>query len=158
VWDGITVEDLRFERAGRISFTVGPRRKITVSSGGPTVQAEIGPIDYPDSYASPAAFIKNARQAFRDPAAPDDPARFEWYCFSCSFRPWADTGRPERAWLTVVRADGTEVRILAQRRGDRFFVSRSLRRGEQAYVAAGDVLDAFGNVNGQPSASIKGKG
>ena len=27
---GITVEDLRAERAGRISFTVGPRRKLTV--------------------------------------------------------------------------------------------------------------------------------
>jgi len=158
VWDGITVEDLRLERAGRISFTVGPRHKITVSSGGPTVQAEIGPIDYPDSYASPARFINPGREAFRDPAAPADPARIEWYCLRCSFRPWADTGRPERAWLTVVRADGTEVRIAAQLRGDRFFVTRTLRRGERAYVAAGDVLDAFGNTNARDSSSLNGKG
>ena len=93
-WDGITVEELRLERAGRISFTSGPRRKLTVSGGGPTIQAEIGPIDYPDSYTSPARFIDASRQAFRDPAAPTDPGRLEWYCFRCSFRPWADTGRP----------------------------------------------------------------
>ncbi|MGH2978392.1 MAG: hypothetical protein ACRDLQ_01985, partial [Solirubrobacterales bacterium] len=157
-WDGITVEDLKVERAGRISFTVGPRRKLTVSSGGPTIQAEIGPIDYPDSYASPTGFVDDARQAFRDPQAPGDPALLEWYCFRCSFRPWADSGRPERAWLTVARSDGTQERIRAQRRGDRFFVSRPLRRGERAYVAAGDVTDAFGNLNGEQSASVKGRG
>jgi hypothetical protein len=157
-WDGITVEDLRVERAGRISFTVGPRRKLTVSSGGPAIQAEIGPIDYPDSYASPARFIDDARQAFRDPAAPGDPAKLEWYCFRCSFRPWADSGRPDMAWLTVVRADGTQERIRAQRRGERFFVSRPLRRSERAFVAAGDVTDAFGNLNGEPSGFVKGRG
>jgi hypothetical protein len=156
-WDGITVEDLRTDRAGRISFTAGPRRKLTVSSGGPTVQAEIGPIDYPDSYASPARFIDSARQAFRDPDAPADPARIEWYCFRCSFRPWADSGRPDRAWLTVLRPDGTEERVRAQLRGDRFFVSRVLRRGERAFVAPGDLMDAFGNVNGEPSAYLKGR-
>jgi Neutral/alkaline non-lysosomal ceramidase, N-terminal len=156
-WDGITVEDLRAERAGKISFTVGPRRKITVTSGGPTVQAEIGPIDYPDSYSSPSPFIESSRQVFRDPAAPGDPSRFEWYCFRCSFRPWADTGQPEAAWLTIVHTDGAEERVRAQRRGERFFVNRPLRRGEQAYVAAGDVVDGFGNTNGAPSASVKGR-
>jgi hypothetical protein len=157
-WDGITVEDLRVERAGRISFTVGPRRKLTVSSGGPAIQAEIGPIDYPDSYASPARFIDAGRQAFRDPDDPTDPALLEWYCFRCSFRPWADSGRPDMAWLTVVRADGTQERIRAQRRGERFFVSRPLRRSERAFVAAGDVTDAFGNLNGEPSGFVKGRG
>ena len=57
-------------RAGRVVFNVGPRRTLTVSGGGPTIQAEIGPIDYPDSYASPSRFINSGRQAFRDPAAP----------------------------------------------------------------------------------------
>ena len=157
VWEGITVEDLRAERAGRISFTVGPRRNLTVSSGGPAIQAEIGPIDYPDSYASPARFIDETREAFRDPAAPADPALLEWFCFSCSFRPWADVGHPEAAWLTVTRSDGTQQKIRAQRRGDRFFVSRTLKRGERAHVAVGDVIDSFGNVNGEPSVSLKGR-
>jgi hypothetical protein len=155
-WHGITVEDLRVEPGGQIGFTVGPRRTVTVSAGGPSIQAEIGPIDYPDSYSSPARFINSGRQAFRDPAAPADPSKLEWYCFRCSFRPWADTGRPQRAWLTVVRSDGTKQRLRAQRRGDRFVVSRSLRRGERAFVEAGDVHDAFGNSNGQPSATLSG--
>ena len=130
-----------------------------MSSGGPSIQAEIGPIDYPDSYASPDPLHRRAparRSATR--RRPSDPARLEWYCFACSFRPWADTGRPDRAWLTVVRADGTQERLRAQRRGDRFIVSRALKREERAYVAAGDVTDAFGNVNGQPSADVKGRG
>ena len=97
-------------------------------------------------------------RAIRDPAAPADPTRLEWYCFACSFRPWADTGRPDRAWLTVVRTDGTQERLRAQLRGDRFIVSRPLRRGERAYVAAGDLTDAFGNVNGQRSSDLKGRG
>jgi hypothetical protein len=58
----------------------------------------------------------------------------------------------------VVRADGTQERLRAQLRGDRFTVSRPLRRGERAYVAAGDLTDAFGNVNGQPSSDLKGRG
>ena len=89
-------------------------------------------------------------------AAPTDPGRLEWYCFRCSFRPWADTGRPERAWLTIVSPDGSEERISAQRRGERFFVSRS-RGGERAYVAPGDLVDEFGNANGERSAEIKGR-
>jgi hypothetical protein len=59
---------------------------------------------------------------------------------------------------TIVRSDGSQERIRAQRRGDRFFVSRVLRKGERAYVAAGDVQDAFGNLNGEPSATLKGRG
>jgi hypothetical protein len=58
----------------------------------------------------------------------------------------------------VVRSDGTEERIRAQLRGDRFFVARPLRRGERAYVAAGDVTDDFGNLNGSSSGFVKGRG
>jgi hypothetical protein len=157
-WDGLTIRDLKVEPAGRIGFTVGPRHRLTVNTGGPTIQADIGPIDYPDSYSSPARFINSSREAFRDPDAPADPKRIEWYCFRCSFRPWADAGQPERAWLTVVRSDGAELRIRAQLRGHRFSVRHVLRPGERAYVAAGDLLDTFGNVNGQPSASLQGPG
>jgi hypothetical protein len=55
-------------------------------------EAEIGPIDYPDSYASPARFIGTAWTGVRDPAAPGDPDLVEWYCDTCSFRPWIDFG------------------------------------------------------------------
>ena len=55
-------------RARRVH--VGPRRTLTVSSGGPTIQAEIGPIDYPDSYASPIAFIDDGAPGVPRPGGP----------------------------------------------------------------------------------------
>ena len=82
-WDGITVEDLRLEPNRAVSFQVGPRR---VLEGD-----EIGPIDYPDSYevSRRAKFIREQRVMMRDRS---DPSRVTWFCFTCSFRPWLDTG------------------------------------------------------------------
>jgi hypothetical protein len=157
-WDGITVEGLDVDGGGRVTFRVGPRRTLTVSSGGPAIQAEIGPIDYPDSYSSPIRFIDSGRQAFRDPAAPADASKLEWYCFRCSFRPWADVGRPQEAYVTVVRPDGSRERIAAvEGAPGSFSLDRPLAPGESAFVAAGDVRDAYGNVNGADSGSVEGQ-
>ena len=157
-WDGITVDGIDVDASGRVVFTVGPRRTLTVSSGGPSIQAEIGPIDYPDSYASPSRFIDAGRQAFRDPAAPTSATKLEWYCFRCSFRPWADTGRPEVAYVTIVRTDGSHERARAVEDSPGSFSSeRALSIGERAFVAAGDVRDPFGNVNGAESPSVQGQ-
>jgi hypothetical protein len=158
-WDGITVDGIKIDHSGRIVFAIGPTHTYTVSSGGPTVQAEIGPIDYPDSYASPIPFIKNERAAFRDPAAPDAATKLEWYCFRCSFRPWADSGRPEVAYLTIVRRNGTRERVrAAPRTPGTFYVAQRLRPGDSAFVAAGDVQDAFGDFNGADSATVRAGG
>jgi hypothetical protein len=155
-WDGITVEGLDVDAGGRVVFEVGPRRTLTVSGGGPTIQAEIGPIDYPDSYSSPIRFINSGRQAFRDPAAPTSAAKLEWYCFRCSFRPWADVGRAETAYVTIIRPDGSSERVRAVEGTPGSFSSeRALSAGESAFVAAGDVRDAFGNVNGADSGSVE---
>ena len=155
-WDGITVEGLDLDPSGRVVFDVGPRRTLTVSGGGPTIEAELGPIDYPDSYSSPIRFIDSGRQAFRDPAAPGSAAKLEWYCFRCSFRPWADVGRPETAYVTIVRPDGSRERVRAVEGSPGSFSSeRALSPGETAFVAAGDVRDAFGNVNGADSGSVE---
>ena len=155
-WDGITV-DGDLDSAGRARFTVGPRRNLTVAAGGPTIQAEIGPIDYPDSYASPIRFIANERQAFRDPAAPGSADKLEWYCFRCSFRPWADTGRPAVGYVTIVRADGSRQRVPAvEQSAGSFSTPEPLAAGDSAFVAAGDVRDAFGNLNGADSALVRG--
>ena len=42
---------------------------------GPTIQAEIGPIDYPDSYASPARFINDAAPGVPRPGGARRPGR-----------------------------------------------------------------------------------
>ena len=75
-WGGITVDDVRSRgRRHACASGVGPRTTLDVNGrGGPDITAEIGPIDYPDSYASPARFITDERTFVRDPAAPGDPA------------------------------------------------------------------------------------
>jgi hypothetical protein len=152
-WSGIAVDDLRLESDRRVSFRVGPRHKLTWTQGGPPVTAEIGPIDYPDSYASPARFIKNERTAIRDPAAPTDPDKLEWYCFACSFRPWADKGDAREAFVTFAEGGRTR-RVRAVERGGRWVTESALRPGGRAYVAAGGVRDAFGDSNGSASGSV----
>jgi hypothetical protein len=52
--------------------------------------------------------------------------------------------------------DGSRERVAASRRGDRWFARRRLLAGESAFVAAGDVIDLYGNVNGADSASLLG--
>jgi hypothetical protein len=164
-WSGISVEDIRLVGNRRVSFRVGPRSTHTVGGAGSEVEvvgagdpieAEVGPIDYPDSYASPARFIRERRTAFRDPSAPSDPARLEWFCFTCTFRPWLDTGDASRAVVTIRTAQGGQVvaRVEAARQGDRWVTARRLRLGEVAAVERGGVRDVFGNLNGKRSATV----
>jgi hypothetical protein len=144
-WSGIEVEDLRVDPDGRASFRTGPRSTRLLGE----LAARIGPIDYPDSYASPARFVGVGWTGVRDPAAPDDPDRIEWYCDTCSFRPWLDFGEAERAAFTFVAADGTRRPVAARLEDGRWTSAEALAGGERALVARGAVRDRFGNFNGQ---------
>jgi hypothetical protein len=148
-WGGITVEDLRVDPSGRASFHVGPRSVREWAQDGPPVTAQIGPIDYPDTYDSPTRFVRLTRFARRDPQAPEDPTRLEWYCFTCSFRPWADTGDAATVMFTI----GSE-QVPGILEDGRWRSARPLEPGETAFVAAGGVQDFFGNVNGQASQEV----
>jgi hypothetical protein len=168
-WTGITVDDLRSSN-GVVSFRVGPRHTYDVprAGGGAPVKAEIGPIDYPDSYASSplkARYIDPHRHFFRDPAAPNDPSMFEWYCrgdpendvakrHGCSFRPWADTGDAARATVTFVSPGGAVHRAPAHEANGRWVADRRLGAGEAAYVESGDVCDRWNDYNGAPSGTV----
>ncbi len=125
---------------------------------GPVLAAEVGPVDYPDSYVSPARFVRERRTAYRDPEEPDNPAKLEWFCFTCTFRPWLDTGEVTRARVTIRdAATGTLIgRVAATLSGDRWITARRLRPGEVARVEAGGVRDAYGNFNGAPSNPVGG--
>lgn len=166
-WSGITVDDFRLEPDRTMSFRVGPRSSYTVGGSasevevvgdGPALEAEIGPLDYPDSYDSPTRFIDSRRTAYRDPAAPGDASRLEWFCFACSFRPWIDAGDAARAFVRIrSAATGALIaRVEARPQGDRWVTTRSLGPGETAVVAAGDVRDAYGNRNGAASSQLAG--
>jgi hypothetical protein len=169
-WDGITVSSLRRDSARRLSFEVGPvstYKLPTAAAGGGSrietrvegagsgdVVARVGPIDYPDSYKSPARFINPARTVMRDPTAPNDPSRFEWYCFDCSFRPWADTGHVRRAVVTVISRRGRVRRVCARERDGRWAARVRLRSGSLALVERGGVRDGFGQINAKRSAVL----
>ena len=165
-WSGITVNGFRLETDGTMSFTVGPRSTYTVGGpnsevdvqgGGPEIEAEIGPVDYPDSYDSPARFIRNRRTAYRDPAAPGDPEQLEWFCFTCSFRPWIDAGDAETAEVTIVdESSGDTERVPATFSGGRWRTVRTLEGGELAVVERGAVTDPHANFNGAPSIVLSG--
>jgi hypothetical protein len=153
-WSGIAVEDFRLEPNHRMSFRVGPRHTFVVSGGdlgvgGPDITAEIGPIDYPDSYASSVRFIRERRRFRRDPDAPGDPSKLEWFCFTCSFRPWIDAGNAQTAEVKIVDVKDNTIEIApATERGGRWVTRRRLRKGEIAFVAEGGVRDPFRNFNG----------
>jgi hypothetical protein len=156
-WSGITIDDLRLDDDRTVSFKVGPRTTRTVTGGGPEITAEIGPIDYPDSYDSPTRFIRDEKTAFRDPAAPGDPSKLEWYCFTCTFRPWIDTGDATEAFVTIRNGSGKVVdRVPATPDGDRWVTERRLAAGHTATVDAGDVIDAYGDYNGTASGQLDG--
>jgi hypothetical protein len=158
-WDGIAVEDLRVEPDGRAGFRVGPRTtREFVPYGecrGEALSAEIGPIDYPDTYESPSRFVRRRHCAIRDREAPADVSKVEWYCFTCSFRPWLDVGDAHRVTFVFRSADGSTESVRGERRGDRWVSERALEPGEQALVPAGGVRDAYGNRNGAASGAVE---
>jgi hypothetical protein len=140
-WDGITVEDLRVEPDRAVSFRVGPR-------------SEVGPIDYPNSYDAPrkAAFIREQRVAMRD--RPPNQDRITYFCFTCSFRPWLDAGDATRATVTIVSSGGVTKTVPAFQRDGRWLTSYRLDAGQAAFVAAGALVDAWGNFNGSDSPRV----
>ncbi|MDQ3729884.1 MAG: hypothetical protein M3355_09885 [Actinomycetota bacterium] len=164
-WSGITAEDLALEPDRTLSFRVGPRTKyavenggpgVEVQGGGPPIEAEIGPVDYPDSYDSGVKFIKNRRTAYRDPAAPGEASQLEWFCFRCSFRPWLDAGDVEAAEVSIFDSAGNSEQVTATLEGDRWTTERVLEPGELAVVERGGALDEWENFNGAASNAVYG--
>jgi hypothetical protein len=149
-WDGITVEDAKLDGSDRLGFGVGPTTTVSTDDGPYT----FGPIDYPDTYDSPTAFIAHNRTFVRDPASPHDPSKFEWYCLECSFRPWADTGQVDCAQGTVVHADGRVERAAATEDGGRWTVPVRVEPGAVALVQPGGVRDGFDEANGKASKAV----
>ena len=77
-----------------------------------------------------------------------------WFCFTCSFRPWVDTGNATQATVTIVSEGGVTKTVPAFERGGRWVTSYRLDPGQAAFVAAGAVADAWGNFNGAASERV----
>ncbi|HEX2057841.1 MAG TPA: hypothetical protein VHI71_05680 [Actinomycetota bacterium] len=79
------------------------------------------------------------------------------FCTTCSFRPWASSGRIVAATLTVVRNGSGRVETFpAQLVGDRWVAAVKLRHKDVAYVEAGAVVDEHGERNAARSATVTG--
>ncbi len=143
-WDGVTIESA-VDDGGAVRLTFGPAGRYADEASGHT--HVIGPVDYPDSYASPFGVLGGSRQLFRydTGTVADD----QWYCAFCRFRPWADTGAVVAATVTVERADGRVEMVVARPDGAGGWVAPVvLGPGDAAHVAPGAVVTEHGDVNG----------
>ena len=77
------------------------------------------------------------------------------YCFNCSFRPWIDVGDAKNARVTIVHDGGTRETVEAHESGGRWVTDYELKPGESAFVAPGDVRDAYDDSNGQQSSTVQ---
>jgi hypothetical protein len=152
VWDGITAE-VSMRNPAQAVVTVGPSSTLTFDDGNTYA---FGPIDYPHRLiGSPFRRIDGDRQRFTYGLA--DAERHQFYCRFCRFRPWTDTADAESVTVTVQRNDGTVEQITArpgETPGEWIATLPQQTSVAELWVAAGGVRDAFGNVNGTPSAPL----
>jgi hypothetical protein len=138
-WDGIVVEDLQVD-GDTVSFRIGDVEHDPVASRyGLTDRYDVR---YPSTYEGAAfRFVRDDGRST--------------VCRTCSFRPWAFGGTVLDAAVTLQRPDGTRRTLPAIRDGDRWVASGRLLPNDAVFVAAGDVRDQAGNVNGTASATVR---
>lgn len=154
-WDGITIEDLRVENDGRVSFGVGPvNTHTTFMDGADTDETvtrnpgyTVGPVDYPDSYEGGISWIRDERQMFKGD---------EQYCGRCTFRPWADSAAVagDAIPVLVTRASGGTYEVTATPTNGRWVTDRPIAVGDTARIAARVIVDEYGERNGAASAPV----
>jgi hypothetical protein len=148
-WAGIAAHDLTVDpAAGTASFGAdGIELTVPEAELETDDDAVLGPdeLHYPDTYASDLAYIDSAIEQ-------RGPHRF---CWNCTFRPWADSGRIAEALVTVHGSDESTATHPAALQGDRWVASGLvLYNGDVVVVDPRGVTDEFGNVNGSRSNSV----
>jgi hypothetical protein len=131
------------------SFTVSRWQGIQVAGiqalADGSVAVDVVPVVYPKTYESPFAFVGESYDE-------DDAGKI--LCFTCSFRPWAETGQVANVFVTVERASGITELVTALLSNGRWIAATALQPGDRASVAAGGVVDSFGETNGAGSSSV----
>jgi hypothetical protein len=159
-WSGITVPSIALNGDNTVSFSVGPveARKYSrdYPAGTADLGATVGPIAYPSSWptAKLPTSVPSGNKVFprleRTMIAGQ-----QRYCFSCSFRPWVETGQVQSASVVVTRPSGCTVTVPATRQPDGSYrTATALGPGESARVVPGGVRDTFGEYNGAASAAV----
>lgn len=127
LWDGIEVGDLTLSDDGSVSFA------------DPMVK-------YPTTYDSVFPYVNGEKK---------NDENGKQFCTRCSFRPWASGSFVVEAVVTVVDDQGNVLReVPATKRDGVWRAETDLYRGESAFIAAGGVKDANGEINGAPSPTV----
>lgn len=141
--DGLAPRDYTLESA---PFEVRPWSGIQVTGGSydpatGTARFTVGAPDYPDTYQPVGVPYISPNLSSTETGT---------YCFRCTFRPWAATGAIVSARVTVIRLHGAPKTYSATLQGGEWVATDlKTKAGDTVAVAAGDVLDEFGNVNGE---------
>jgi hypothetical protein len=183
-WEGITVPTIQLDTDQHVLFSVGPtvtrhynkdEYKRMPQDPAHNVNETVGPIAYPDFYqTSPYptsvqtgnhVFPRQQRNVIVDQHGVLSNQR---WCFSCSFRPWADTGTVGSAVVHVVHRDGTttdspaylamvQPRTTAPRASTAgpWRSTAALAPCDSAQVVRAGVHDTFGEFNGLASAVVQ---
>lgn len=134
-WDGLKVQDFAVED-GVASFTVDA--------------------SYPKSYTSVFPYIKTEGKTAQGDDVVKNDELGRPFCTTCSFRPWATEGIVQSAVVTIERGNGATLKVAATLGEDgRWRSSLPLVPGDRAYVAAGDVVDNYGETNGSGTDPIE---
>jgi hypothetical protein len=126
-WNGVEVSDLKIAADRRsVSFLASSK--------------------YPQTYQSEFPYVKVSTKT-------DEVG--QPFCVTCSFRPWAQSGEVVSATLTVVSRTGRETKVPATLIDGRWVASVKMTPALSAYVAAGDVVDEYGETNKTASAAVR---
>jgi hypothetical protein len=137
-------------------FTVSPYDGLVVeglavgstAAGEDAVTVVVADSTYPRTYASPFAMIGDdggERRAI-DAGLPHD------MCRTCTFRPWAQRAAVTSVAVTVTRPDGSTSTHQATPDGEGRWTATGLElaSGDVVGVERGGVVDANGEINGEP--------
>ncbi|MQA62332.1 MAG: hypothetical protein GEU86_12715 [Actinophytocola sp.] len=118
-------------------FTVSPWTGVTADDaqvdarGNVSFRAES---TYPRSYDSPWRYVRDDGN--------------ETLCKTCSFRPWASGAPIASAAVTVIGGPRPDRTVSARLVDGRWVANTRLRPGESAVIEPGDLVDQFGERNG----------
>jgi hypothetical protein len=118
-----------------------------LAAGNAPIAFTIGPVDFPDMVADPAATGAEFLSPTRGYSG-TSLDNIEHYCLDCSFRPWLDATGAVTARIEITRVRGGRKRETVRPDASGHFVSkRKLRAGDVARIT---LEDAWGDHSAQP--------
>ncbi|MFL5917230.1 MAG: hypothetical protein ACJ74X_00775 [Gaiellaceae bacterium] len=157
-WSGLAAADAKLDPEGHVSFAAGPASTVEeqtvrstarppLAAGNAAIPFTIGPVDFPDMAAEPAATGADFLSSTRGYSG-TSLDNIEHYCLDCSFRPWLDATGAVTARVEIARLKGAPKRETLKPDASGRFVSRNaLRMGDVARIT---LEDAWGNRSAEP--------